>query len=47
MKSKNYQLMLLSGALAVSFAAQAAEVQNKCIVKDKYGTACCPGKQRE
>ena len=34
MKSKNYQLMLLSGALTVSFAAQAAEVNNKSIEKD-------------
>lgn len=34
MKSKNYQLMLLSGALTVSFAAQAAEVNNKSFEKD-------------
>ena len=34
MKSKNYQLMLLSCALTVSFAAQAAEVNNKSIEKD-------------
>ena len=32
MKSKNYQLMLLSGALTVSFAAHAAGVNNKSIV---------------
>ena len=34
MKSKNYQLMLLSGALTVSFAAHAAGVNNKSIVMD-------------
>ena len=34
MKSKNYQLMLLSGALTVSFAAHAAGVNNKSIVTD-------------
>ena len=34
MKSKNYQLMLLSGALTVSFAAHAARVNNKSIVMD-------------
>ena len=34
MKSKNLQLMLLSGALTVSFAAHAAEVKNNSIVKD-------------
>ena len=34
MKSKNYQLMLLSGALTVSFAAHAAGVSNKSIVTD-------------
>ncbi len=33
MKSKNYQLILLAGALTVSFAANAAGVNN--IVKDK------------
>lgn len=37
MKSKNYQLMLLSGALTVSFVAQAAEVNNKIIVNDDNG----------
>ena len=37
MKSKNYQLMLLSGALTVSFGAQAAEVNNKIIVNDDNG----------
>ena len=42
MKSKNYQLMLLAGALAVSFAAQAAEVNNKSIAKDKYGAIAAP-----
>lgn len=34
MKSNNCQLMLLSGALTVSFAAHAAEVSNKSIVTD-------------
>ena len=34
MKSNNYQLMLLSGALTVSFAAHAAGVNNKSIVTD-------------
>ena len=34
MKSKNSQLMLLSGALTVSFAAHAAGVNNKSIVMD-------------
>ena len=34
MKSKNYQLMRLSGALTVSFAAHAAGVNNKSIVTD-------------
>ena len=34
MKSKNLQLMLLSGALTVSFAAHAAEGKNNSIVKD-------------
>ena len=37
MKSKNYQLMLLLGALTVSFVAQAAEVNNKIIVNDDNG----------
>lgn len=37
MKSKIYQLMLLSGALTVSFVAQAAEVNNKNIVNDDNG----------
>lgn len=37
MKSKNYQLMLLSGALTVSFVAQAVEVNNKIIVNDDNG----------
>lgn len=34
MKSNNYQLMLLSGALTVSFAAHAAGVNNKSIETD-------------
>ena len=37
MKSKIYQLMLLSGALTVSFVAQAADVNNKIIVNDDNG----------
>lgn len=37
MKSKIYQLMLLSGALTVSFVAQAADVYNKIIVNDDNG----------
>ena len=37
MKSKIYQLMLLSGALTVSFVAQAADVNNKNIVNDDNG----------
>lgn len=38
MKSKNYQLMLLTGALTVSFVAQAADVKNNSIVKDSNDT---------
>ena len=34
MKSNYYQLMLLSGALTVSFAAHVAGVNNKSIVMD-------------
>ena len=37
MKSKIFQLMLLFGALTVSFAAQAADVNNKNNVKDDNG----------
>lgn len=37
MKSKIYQLMLLSGALTVSFVVQAADVNNKIIVNDDNG----------
>ena len=37
MKSKIYQLMLLSGALTVSFVAQAADVNNKIVVNDDNG----------
>ena len=37
MKSKIYQLMLLPGALTVSFVAQAADVNNKIIVNDDNG----------
>ena len=38
MKSKNYQLMLLAGALTVSFAAHAANVNNN-VVKDNDKSA--------
>lgn len=38
MKSKNCQLMLLTGALTVSFVAQAADVKNNSIVKDSNDT---------
>ena len=37
MKSKIFQLMLLFGALTVSFAAHAADVNNKNNVKDDNG----------
>ena len=46
MKSKNYQLMLLSGALTVSFAAQAAEVNNKSFEKD-YNEAIAASVNKE
>ena len=42
MKSKNLQLMLLSGALTVSFAAQAAEIKNNSIVKDNNDGVVSP-----
>ena len=37
MKSKFFQLMLLSGELTVSFVVQAADVNNKIIVNDDNG----------
>lgn len=46
MKSKIYQLMLLSGALTVSFAAQAAEVNNKSFEKD-YNEAIAASVNKE
>lgn len=46
MKSKNYQLMLLSGALTVSFAAQAAEVNNKSFEKN-YNEAIAASVNKE
>ena len=46
MKSNNCQLMLLSGALTVSFAAHAAEVSNKSIVTDDNRVATASANKR-
>lgn len=40
MKSKIFQLMLLLGALTVSFAAHAADANNKNNVKDDKRVCC-------
>lgn len=47
MKSKNYQLMLLAGALTVSFAAYAAEVNNSIVTDNNKGVGLFESKSTD